>query len=268
MQDFSQKTAVIYDASHDLGPSYVEALLSRGARVIAICSNPEVFTVLQRQTYGETLSIIGIEIWPFPEIGIKSGNSFEQIELPTQIDIAVHNNMLSRHPNIDTIEYADEDWYFTFEHNTHSAFQFSKAVVPRLRHSLRGSLCFVSTTSSFVTIYGDFIKVSAAYEAANSALNRYSQRLAVELGQYGINVNTLCAGNVDKNSIKNMIKTIATANNKSYNQIERELLSRQVIKGYIPVSHVVDQLCHLLSDSSAYLTGQNLIISGGLEIRK
>jgi len=263
MKDFANKTVVIYDAAHDLGPQYTKALLQRGAKIIAFSSDRSVMCDLRGwEESGELI------IAPVDDLDLSSSakSPFDSDTVPSIVDVVIHNDMRSHHPNVPTEEYAVADWTETFLSNIHSAFLLTKELIPRLKRSQRGSICFVSTSSSYATLLGDNIKVAAAYEAANSALNRYAKRLAVELGPFSVNVNTLCAGNVDKDNLSLIIEKIALNSGASCESIRQELLSKQVLKGFIPPAHIVNQLCHLVSDDSEYITGQDLIISGGLEL--
>lgn len=258
MDNFKDKAAIIFDASYDLGPCYVAALLARGARVLALCSDASAFA-----GSGERLHVVEIAE-PAPEAWIACAR--RHIEALGGVDIAIHNDKKSAHPNLATQDYSCQDWYDTFNRNIHSAFLFTAAVLPVMRNAEGGSLLFISTSSSYVSLLGEHVKVSAAYETANAAINRYAKRLAVELAPRRINVNTVCAGNVDKKNIQDIVRHVAEVEKVDPQVIVEELQERQKLKGFIPADHVVAQVCHLVSDHSAYITGLDLIISGGMEL--
>lgn len=254
------KKVVVFDASYDLGPSYIEALLARGADVLAVCTDRSRLANIVGQD-----RLLAVEAGDLRQASWKSSLTDFQASRGG-LDIAIFNDKHSAHPNIGTEDYADEDWLATFDHNIHAAFLFAKGVIPALKASKGGSLVFVSTSSSEVTLFGPNLKVAAAYEAANAALNRFAKRLAVELGSFHVNVNTLCAGNVDKENIGALVAQLSARAHVSRQDIVREMQARQKIPGFIPVAHVAEQLCHLVSPASKYITGHDLVISGGMHL--
>ncbi|MCA8350744.1 SDR family NAD(P)-dependent oxidoreductase [Burkholderia cepacia] len=254
------KNAVVFDASYDLGPHYVRGLLERGARVWALGADPGRLGVLEGLERLVSVPLVDSRPESLATAAAAAASS------AGKVDILIHNDKRSAHPNLATEDYENSDWHETFDRNIHSAFYLTKALLSVMKTGAGGSMLFVSTSSTKVTLLGPHLRVAAAYEAANAALNRFARRLAAELGPFGINVNALCVGNVEKEAIASLARQLADQAGVSPQAIISEILARQKMDGFIPIDHVVAQLCHLVSPVSRYLTGQEVMLSGGMDL--
>lgn len=256
--DFSGKHIVLVDSSYDMGPAIQKAFLEQGGYVSSItslsvnnCNSEKNLNVLQipdfsKESICESINCC-IKKW---------GN----------IDIFIYNDKTASHPNVPIWDYDNEDWKNIYEHNINRVFYFVKAIVPHMTKKEGGTILFISTTSSYITIQEEYMKVSPAYESANAALNRFAKHLAKDLGESGINVNTLCPGNIDKPAIHNLIQSISEKSGQEKEKVLYRLVNRQAIKKLIPQEDVIYQVLHLCSRHSKYITGENIVISGGLGI--
>ncbi|MCT3960312.1 SDR family NAD(P)-dependent oxidoreductase [Elizabethkingia anophelis] len=117
----------------------------------------------------------------------------------------------------------------------------------------KSSIVLISSISSKTAVLG-----TSTYAASKAALNAYGRVLASELSGRGIRVNMVLPG---------IVKT---------KLIENKLLDQEAIEdnekdyplGYGEVKDVVNQVIYLLSDLSCWVTGTEIIIDGGVLLKR
>jgi len=132
--------------------------------------------------------------------------------------------------------------------NLKSAFYLCGAVAKPMMKQRRGSIVLVS---SIVGLSGN--PGQSAYAAAKAGLLGLAKSLAKELGSRNIRVNAVAPG------------LIETAMTENMPEAAREYFLKQAALGRLgkpeDVSGVVSFLC---SDAAAYVTGQTLVVDGGV----
>ncbi|MDA7946907.1 MAG: SDR family oxidoreductase [Hyphomicrobiaceae bacterium] len=123
------------------------------------------------------------------------------------------------------------------------------------RQAIRGMMVAgrgrVVNISSIVSLSG--YKGTAAYSATKGGINAMTRALARELGGRGITVNTVAPGYMETDLVKNMsLRHLA--------QIER----RTPLGRSGKVEDVVGLVKFLLSEEAAFISGQTIVVDGGL----
>jgi NAD(P)-dependent dehydrogenase (short-subunit alcohol dehydrogenase family) len=145
-----------------------------------------------------------------------------------------------------------EDWRQLFNQNLETMFFMSTAVAKELKaQHLPGSIVGVSSISGLNTA-----PYHVAYGTANSALVGLTRTLAVEFALDNIRVNTVAPG------------LTITPGSGAYiaEDVERDRAALAVGRR----AHVDEQakpILFLLSDMSSYITGQTLLVDGGLNLK-
>ncbi|MCO4902617.1 SDR family oxidoreductase [Escherichia coli] len=158
----------------------------------------------------------------------------------------VHNAGITRdslHINQDM-----KDWYDVFHNNIFSIISWHKKLLPAMIQEGRGSIVLLSSVSAIKGNTGQTL-----YSSNKSALHGFSRSLAHEIGRFGLRVNCVLPGLINTD----MLKKIPEWKVKK-------------MKFSIPLGHIGEpsDISHavefLLSDKSSYITGQTLVIDGGL----
>jgi 3-oxoacyl-[acyl-carrier protein] reductase len=140
-------------------------------------------------------------------------------------------------------------WDRTFNLNTRAAWLLAQAAHAQLSRT-RGSIVAVASMSGLTPHPG-----YGAYSAAKAALIMLCRQLAQEWAADGIRVNTVCPG---------MIRTPLT---ETVYQDEATLQQRQALVPLGRIGRSEDigaAVAYLASASASYVTGQNLVVDGGI----
>lgn len=145
-----------------------------------------------------------------------------------------------------------EDWRALFAANLETAFFMSQAVSRELRaDGLNGSIVSVSSISGMNTA-----PFHIAYGTAKAAVVAMTRTMAVELALDGIRVNAVAPG---------VTETAASA---TYVDADTERDRTAIAMGRRGTpEEQAGAIVFLLSDLSSYITGQTLLVDGGLNLK-
>jgi len=139
-----------------------------------------------------------------------------------------------------------KDWHNMLASNLHSAFYCSKAVIPVMQKRKFGRIVNIAlANANRIHAY----KTTAAYAIAKTGILILTKSLAVEVAAFGITVNAVSPGLMDNGSLT------------------PERIDSMAPK--IPLGKpgtgkdIVGAIGYLVSDEAAYVTGTEIIASGG-----
>jgi NAD(P)-dependent dehydrogenase (short-subunit alcohol dehydrogenase family) len=144
------------------------------------------------------------------------------------------------------------DWRELFAANLETAFFMSQAVAAELRaQGLPGSIVSISSISGMNTA-----PFHIAYGTAKAAIVAMTRTMAVELAPDNIRVNAIAPGVTE------------TAASRTYTDDDPDRDHRAIAMGRRGrPEEQAGAILFLLSDLSSYVTGQTLLVDGGLNLR-
>ena len=149
-----------------------------------------------------------------------------------------------------TMRMKDEAWDEVMRINAGSAFRMSRAVLPRLAKQRGGAIVNIASVSAIRGNPGQ-----ANYAASKAAVVGLTRSLAREMARRQVRVNAVAPG------------FIATDMTNALTEQQRESATKAVPLGRIgQPDEIAPAVRFLLGPSSAYITGQVLIIDGGLSV--
>jgi 3-oxoacyl-[acyl-carrier protein] reductase len=170
-----------------------------------------------------------------------------------RLDILVNNAGITR----DTLlpRMSDEEWDDVIATNLRSVFLFSRAGAGAMMRIKSGRIVNISSTSG---IMGN--PAQCNYSASKAGVIGFTQTLARELAskRRQITVNAICPGFIATDMTAALMKAAG----------EEAVMER--IKAAVPLQRqgqpeeIADAVLFLASDSAAYVTGQILVVDGGL----
>ncbi|MGI9157865.1 MAG: SDR family oxidoreductase [Marmoricola sp.] len=177
------KTWFITGASKGFGREWSEAALERGDRVAATARKPQTLDALV-ETYGDAVLPIQLDV-------TDRSADFAAVQQAAahfgQLDVVVNNAGYGHFGMVE--ELSEEDIRAQLETNLFGALWVTQAALPIMREQGSGHVIQVSSIggiSAFPNV--------GAYHASKWGLEAFSQSLAQEVGQFGINVTLVEPG--------------------------------------------------------------------------
>lgn len=151
---------------------------------------------------------------------------------------------------------SDEEWAAALETNLSGALRCCRAAYPLLARSDAGAVVNMSSVAGLVGMPG-----RVAYATAKAGLLGLTRTLAVEWAGDGIRVNAVAPGYVLTAGFES--RFIGGEGRRLIGELESEVpLGRLCLP-----SEVASTVRFLISADAAYVTGQTLVVDGGLSVR-
>jgi 3-oxoacyl-[acyl-carrier protein] reductase len=243
--DLTGKTALVTAASGGIGSGVAEALAAAGVRV-AISGRTRstleaVAETLAASAGGRPAIVVG-------DVGAKGGPAeiaaAAAAALGGRIDILVNNAGGAR----PITGEADESyWEESFTLNFMAARRLAERVIPAMKAVRWGRI--ISISGALVAP-----KLNAA-APAKAALVSWSRTLSIELGGYGVTVNTIAPGRIDTAQIRRLHPT---------EQSRTDFIRQNIPAGYFGEPYDIGHLAAFLASPLArYINGAAIPVDGG-----
>lgn len=179
------------------------------------------------------------------------------LEKTGRVDILVNNTGGPPAGGFDSI--TDENWYSAFDQNLLSYIRCSRAVLPYMKDQQFGRIINISSSSTKEVIDG--LILSNTFRAG---MVGFAKTLAREVAEYNILVNTVGPGRIATDRVTELNEAAAE---------KQQIPIEQVIKNsesQIPAGRTGEPeefakvVVFLASAANSYLTGQSLVVDGGL----
>lgn len=169
------------------------------------------------------------------------------------IDVIVANAGIAHKAPLDTLD--DDKWDLTFDIDLKGIFRVVRAAAPKMRERKSGAIVALSSIMGVAYGWDEHVH----YSAAKSGVVGLVRGLAVELAKDGIRVNGMAPG---------YIRTAQLLSEE--NSLGEK--GAQEAAAFIPMGRIgvpediADVIAFLASDSARYMTGQTLVVDGGLQV--
>lgn len=238
------KTILITGASSGIGQATAIECSKLGAKVIIVGRNEERLKFTLSQMEGEGHSYLPCDLSKSEELN----NIIEEIP---QLDGLVNNAGVG---NTCPISFIKEDVLDNvFQINTFAPILLLKLLTKKKKIKKNSSVVFTSSIAGL----GAASTGNSIYTASKGALSAFIKVAALELAAKGIRVNAVCPG---------MTRTPLIENESVQEEELLKDMERYPLKRYADPKEIAWGIIYLLSDASSFVTGDNLVIDGGLNV--
>lgn len=148
------------------------------------------------------------------------------------------------------VRMTDDNWHSVINTNLDGTYHACRAAIFSFMKRRTGSIV---TTSSVAGVYGS--ATQANYSASKAGIIGFTLALAKEVGRYGVRANVVAPGLVDTDLTEGLPDAV-----------RKKILERIPLGRAGTPDEVADLVSFLVSERSAYITGQVLGIDGGLVV--
>jgi NAD(P)-dependent dehydrogenase (short-subunit alcohol dehydrogenase family) len=168
-----------------------------------------------------------------------------------RIDVLFNLAARSHFSPIET--FTDDQWDAARRDEVDLVFYLTRAAWPYLRAS-RGvvvNMASLNGTLSFKQL------PSLAHTTNKAAVIGMTRQLALEGSEDGIRVNSISPGFIETNSTRGELED---------DEFGRQMRERTLLGRYGQPEHIANAALYLASDDSAYVTGIDLVVDGGMKV--
>ncbi|MBT3318590.1 MAG: 3-oxoacyl-[acyl-carrier-protein] reductase [Clostridia bacterium] len=242
--ELGKKVAVVTGSARGLGKAIAAEFLEQGATVVITDINQESIdkTVDELKAYGEVFGLV----MDVTDIGSVQAGMDTIVEKYHKIDILVNNAGITNDGLL--MRMSDNDFDSVISVNLKGTFNATKTVSQYMLKQRSGNIINIS---SVVGITGNIGQ--ANYSASKAGVIGLTKTSAKEFAKRGIRVNAIAPG---------FIKTDMT---DKLSDAAKESLQKSIPLGRLGLPRdVANAAAFLAGDNASYITGQVLVVDGGM----
>lgn len=149
------------------------------------------------------------------------------------------------------LDLTDAQWHEVIGTNQHGMMYVCRAAARQLVRRQRGAIVTIGSLAGLKAREGRL-----AYAASKAAVINMTRALALDLGEHGVRVNAVIPGFVD------------TPIQQRKPAAELQALAEKVpLKRICDPAEIADAVLFLLSDMASYITGETLVVDGGINAK-
>ena len=245
--DLTGKVAIVTGASRGLGQTFARALARAGADLVITSRRLESLKPFQEEV--ESLGRRAVSL----ELDVRSEDSIRTMvndaaQAYRRLDILVNNAGCNVRKK--AVDVTWDDWNLILDTNLRGAFFVAQSVAKEMIPQGRGRIINIGSLTSVMGAAG-----LGPYGASRGGIRQLTMSLADDWGPYGITVNCLAPGwfKTDQNKVM-------------YDDPEwvAALVDRIPVRRPGRPSDLEGPIVFLASDASEYITGQTLLVDGGM----
>ena len=231
------KLALVTGASRGIGRAIAVGLAAAGAEVVVgYRSGQDEAEQLAAEIGGRAV-----------QADVSSAEDAKRlVEEAGDIDVLVNNAGLTRDGLLARM--SDDDWRTVIDTNLSSVFYTCRAVTRPMMKKRSGSIVNIS---SVVGVHGNWGQTN--YAASKAGIIGFTKSLARELGSRNIRANVVAPGYV-KTQLTDVLPQEATA----------AMIQNTPLGRVAEPEEIVGAVRFLASDEASFITGEVLLVDGGL----
>ncbi|MDT0677453.1 SDR family NAD(P)-dependent oxidoreductase [Autumnicola musiva] len=255
--NLKSKTVLITGGYGYLGKAVTESLLYHEATVFVLGRSNKKF----EETFNESPYINKTLFFENCDVSDSKSirTAFNNINDKSSIDILINNAFYSKGQSPE--EMSDEDWNTGIDGTLNSVFRCIREVIPYLKGKSSGKIINVSSMYGMVApefnVYKDFPQFlnPPHYGAAKAGVIQLTRYYASHLGSANITVNAVTPGPFPSGPVQEEKGFVE--------ELEKKTCLNRIGKP----EDLGGAFVFLASDTSNFMTGQNLVIDGGWTIK-
>jgi NAD(P)-dependent dehydrogenase (short-subunit alcohol dehydrogenase family) len=248
-----RRVAIITGAAAGIGESAARLFAREGARLVLVDVAEEPLKKLTEEL--EQRSTIVLDI---------AGDVSNAAVCRSVVERAVHQfgrlDILMNNAGIvlngTLAECTEQEWTQTLDVNLKSMFLLCREAIPIMQRQGSGTIINMSSIAGAAGVAN-----RGAYSVSKAGVIGLTRSLATDFVKDGIRVNCICPATVDTPSLRRRI-----ANSPDPEAARRAFVARQPMGRLGTPDEIAAMAFFLASDDSRYMTGQAIIMDGGMKL--
>jgi 3-oxoacyl-[acyl-carrier protein] reductase len=251
------RVAIVAASSQGIGRATAEAFAAEGCRLAICARNKEALNAVADKVRSQYKTEVFTE--PFDVTDAAAVHQFVEavVQKFGSADICVTN--AGGPPAKGFLATTIDEWKRAVELNFLSVVYFAHEVIPHMQKKKWGRIVTLTSISTKQPV-GDLVYSNAVRAAVVGLV----KSLANEFGKDGILVNNVGPGYTATDRLKELSKARAAAQGKTEKEVIDGWAVDAPVKRLGEPREVADAIVWLASERASYITGQTLLVDGGL----
>ena len=253
MGKLDQRVAIVTGGGTGIGQSIALEFAKAGADVVVASRNLGNLekVVAEIKALGRRSLAVVTDVRVAEQIRNMARRTVEEFG---RIDILVNNSGITYVESL--VDLPEDEWDDLLDTNLKSVFLCTQAVAKYMIEQKYGKIINIASVVG-IRSYGE--GRSSPYRTSKAGVIKLTQEAAVELGRYGVNVNSISPGFIWTELAKK-----AGLDRKEWS----EKHAKESLVGRVGQPQEIASLAlFLASDDSSFICGENIVIDGGLSVR-
>jgi 3-oxoacyl-[acyl-carrier protein] reductase len=240
------KVAIVTGAGQGIGKEIALSLAREGAKVVVSDITDKIYDVVKEiEGLGSQALAIKTDVSNSKQTEELAKNTIEKFG---RVDILVNNAGIF--PFKSFLEMKEEDWDKVLNVNLKGVFNCTKAVTPMMVKQKYGKIVNIASIAGTRVGYLGLTH----YCASKAGIAGFTKALALELSSYKINVNAIAPGEIETPG----------ATGAMDEKTRKGFIESVPLKRFGQPIDIANLAVFLASDESSYITGECIVVDGGL----
>ncbi len=254
MAHLTDRVAVVTGGAMGIGGATARRLAEEGARVLVA----DIADEAGRQNVQAIRASGGIADYLACDVSTEGGVQHmveHALSAWGRLDVVVNNAYaLDRVGRFDAMRITEEEWDQGMNVGLKSMFRAARFAVPHLRAAGGGAIVNLSSVHGLLAERGQLV-----YETLKAGVIGLTRQLAVEYGPDGIRVNAVCPGHI--------VTERMAERWSEHPETLRFFAEQYPLRRTGTPNDIANAIVFLCSDEASFITGQALVVDGGLTIQ-
>jgi len=253
------RVAIVTGGGRGIGRAVARVLAREGAH-LCLCSRDGerlAATAAELQEAGTEVLAVRTDVTREEEVAAMVDRVLARFGT---VDVLVNNSGIGG-PTAPLQEVDGAAWREVIDTNLNGLFYCTKHVLPVMIGRRSGAILNIGSIGG---VYA--YPLRTPYNASKSAVAGVTQTIAAEAGPHGIRCNCLSPGPVQGERFWNVMRAKAEATGRTFEEMKRWWEEQVPLRRFVTEEEVAQAALFLVSDDASGITGQQLCVSGGMEV--
>ena len=255
------KIAIVTGAAKGMGEAITLAMAREGADIMLAARDvPPLDEVAAKvRALGRRAETVSVDVTDEATVKAMVDKTLEAFD--GRIDILVNVAGVTGPIEMPVWEIERDDFEYVIIANVLGMYLPIKHALPTMIAQRSGKIVNIGGSSG---IRG--YKYRAAYSSSKWAVRGLTRTVALDVGEYGINVNNVVPGIIQTPRMEKLCHEKARKRGWTYDQVYQEYVEDMTLKRVTTPEDIAAAVVFAASDDSRNMTGQDIIIDGGWQI--
>jgi 3-oxoacyl-[acyl-carrier protein] reductase len=247
---FEGQTALVTGGGRGIGAATATRFAADGAKVVIsdLDLEPAEAVAAQIRSHGAAALAVACDVTDRLSVEAlvdRAMKEYASLEILVTCAGILRDNLVHK--------MTDNDWDLVVDTHLKGTFLCAQAAQRVMVPAGRGKMVFLSSNSAL----GNRGQVN--YSAAKAGIQGMARTLAIELGPFNINVNTVAPGFIETR----MTQAVAERTGIDYADLKKAAAERTPLRRIGRPEDIAGVISFLCSDDASFVTGQTIYATGG-----